>query len=107
MERALFALDRCVVCGSLAGMEKSSNGVTCARLACCDDLPMAVHNLQLAEKMFEEKTEDAKDKVRGLKEKVRELNNEIKKLRANERPHLEKFAKLRSLLQEAQGILMP
>ena len=60
MNKTIFTLDKCVVCGLMAGMDKSSDGVTCAREACRDGLSLMIRDLLEDRKLAKEEIEQLK-----------------------------------------------
>jgi len=60
MNKTIFTLDKCVVCGLTAGMDKSSDGVTCAREACRDGLSLTIQDLLEDRKLAKKEIEQLK-----------------------------------------------
>ena len=60
MNKTIFTLDKCVVCGLMAGMDKSSDGVTCAREACRDGLSLTIQDLLEDRKLAKKEIEQLK-----------------------------------------------
>ena len=60
MNKTIFTLDKCVVCGLMAGMDKSSDGVTCAREACRDGLSLMIRDLLEDRKLAKKEIEQLK-----------------------------------------------
>ena len=68
MNKIIFTLDKCVVCGSIAGMDESPNGVICARKACRDGLSLTIQDLLIDRQLFEEEIKKLERSVDNLKD---------------------------------------